>query len=227
MAKTVEESLVLSRPICQDAECTSVRPERKHILRIRKDMDVTVYIPPYDEAEKRALSEENRSFYQTFNLLSINEHIFPEDPVWPQYEQIQANFYQNILLDESLVELVKPDGSLRQLEKQKRKKDYEAVESVYQNTITSSPQQQKRQKNTSDYQVLRETKPDEFGNSMFWELGRPISPTAGPASTADKEKEKTSDKDGLTEELLLELMMEVNTANRQVSIQVCGCGFNY
>ena len=215
LAKTIEENLVLSRPLCQETNYAASQQGRKHILRIRKDMDMSVYIVALDEAEKRYLSEEAYGFYQSFNSTCVNEHIFPEDPVWPQFERIQSSLYRNMRPDAS-VELL--DNTSKQLEKQKKKKDADqgTTEALYQNTvINNTPKSQHRPQRPGDYQTLTETKPDEVGNSPFWEI-RPISPDGFPGQD---EKEKA--REGVTEELLLELMMEVNTANRQMSIQVC------
>ena len=211
LAKTDEESLVLSRSLCQDTDCTTARPLRKHVLRIRKDMDMSVYIMSLDETERKQLSEDTYTFYQGFNSTCINQHVFPEDPVWPQFENIQSALYRNVKSDNhpASMELVRSESRLRK----KRESESEAL---YQNTVIGTPKQQAKAQRSlaTDYETLGVTRADEFsGNSMFWELGRPISPDG-------QEEVKKKDKEGITEDLLLELMMEVNTANRQMLIQV-------
>lgn len=211
LAKTDEESLVLSRPLCQDTDCTTSRPLRKHILRIRKDMDMSIFVVPVDDAERKRLSEETYNFYQVFNSTCINEHLFPEDPVWPQFERVQSSLYRNVKSDliPTSVELMKSEG-----DKQRKKKETDAgTDALYQNTVIGMPKQHSRSQPTmsGNYETLGITKADEFvENSLFWELGRPISP----------EEDKKEKKEGISEDLLLELMMEVNTANRQMLIQV-------
>ena len=176
-------------------------------------MDMSVYVIALDEAERKQLSEDTYNFYQGFNSTCINEHLFPEDPVWPQYERIQSSLYRNVKSDTqpASMELIRSES--RQFQRKKRESESEAL---YQNTVIGTTKQQtKAQRSLApDYETLGVTRADEFaGNSMFWELGRPISPDG-------QEEEKKKDKEGISEDLLLELMMEVNTANRQMLIQV-------
>lgn len=218
LAKTVEESLVLSRPLCQETDYNASRKSRKHVLRIRKDMDMSVYIVALDEAEKKQLSEETYNFYQTFNFTCVNQHLFPEDPVWPQFERIQSSLYRNMRFDSAHASVELIEGPSKQPEKQRKKKDSEAAtDALYQNTVIHHDisKSAHRSQRPGDYQTLTETKPEDMGSSPFWDL-RTISPEAS-TEQGDRGKEK----DKVTEDLLLELMLEVNTANRQMSIQVC------
>ena len=108
-----------------------------HLFRILKDVEISLFpetdqerTNDYDSTVKyKAYCEETCRLYNEFDYSRIKQHLFSEDPVWPNYEEVQSSIYTNIHRDnwEQCVQTKKPEGAFKLVKRRKSGKNYSPV----------------------------------------------------------------------------------------------------
>ncbi len=103
-----------------------------HLLRFVKELGINM-VPDKEEnidpIVYKALCEETCHIFNEFNYSSIKQHLFNEDPVWPNHEEVQSSLYANITRTdwEQHVLLKKPESAFKSLKRRKSTKNYSPV----------------------------------------------------------------------------------------------------
>ena len=130
-----------------------------HTLRILKDVGILVIT---DNTEDEAgdlleLRQQTHDLFTEFTLSRVHQHLFVDDPVWPNFEEVQSMFYKNVLLDapREFVQLKKPDFAFKTFKRQKSLKAYSLVEVDKCEGERVSPNLIENNKTTSEYSAVQ------------------------------------------------------------------------
>ena len=103
-----------------------------NLLRFVKELGINM-VPDKEENVDpivyKAMCEETCHLFNEFNYTRIELHLFNEDPVWPNHEEIQSSLYANITKTdwEQFVLLKKPESAFKSLKRRKSTKNYSPV----------------------------------------------------------------------------------------------------
>lgn len=86
-----EESVVASR---------NTKEQALKLIRFTKDIGINFIPQPedkIDEVEQYSRCRETCRVFKEFNYSKIHVHLFHEDPVWPNHEEIQSAMYSHVV----------------------------------------------------------------------------------------------------------------------------------
>ena len=126
-----EDSILVTRNYIKNAES---EPLYGNVQMLRLLKDVGISLIPEDEEERdpimyRKFCEETCHLFNEFGYSRIQHHLFNEDPVWPNHEEIQSSLYNHIIKTdwERFVVLKKPESAFKFLKRRKSTKNYHTV----------------------------------------------------------------------------------------------------
>jgi hypothetical protein len=194
-----------------------------HTIRIMKDVGITIISE--DGNNQEGLYDGTLSLYNTFNLAKINQHLFCDDPVWPNFEEVQSALYSNVLTDacQEYV-LKKPENFSKTFKRQKTIKQQSITkQSTISTTSSAAPvtSTQSKSVNATNNPDYSEVKLEVSKNSSS-DLYATLTPVDIKGTTkGDDDEGMFLVHDGV--EVIPDvarLLHEVNTANRQMMIHV-------
>lgn len=104
-----EESVIASRGATSN-------DTSDQLIRLTKDIGIN-FAPQsedkMDQAGYYSHCRETCHVYKEFNYSTIHLHLFHEDPVWPNHEEIQSSLYSHVESVGDLVELRRPDKAFK------------------------------------------------------------------------------------------------------------------
>lgn len=101
-----------------------------HTLRILKDIGISVTAVNEEEVDADILQLHHGTyqFFNDFNMSRIHQHLFPDDPVWPNFEEVQSMLYKSIFSDMTDDYVLKrPEGAFKTAKRSKSVKNYSPV----------------------------------------------------------------------------------------------------
>ena len=102
------------------------------LLRLLREVGINL-IPEREEdvdpLHYKAYCEETCHLFNEFDYSRIQQHLFTEDPVWPNHEEIQSSLYGHVTRTdwERYVLLKKPEHAFKTLKRRKSTKSYSPV----------------------------------------------------------------------------------------------------
>ena len=105
------------------------------LLRLTKDVGIGLVADKeedFDPIVYKAYCEETCHLFNEFDYSRIQQHLFNEDPVWPNYEEIQSSFYSSITRTdwEHYVLLKKPENAFKSIKRRRSIKNYAQVSKI-------------------------------------------------------------------------------------------------
>ena len=125
LAEEWEESVIATH--IQDFEQISQSAEANGTQTIRILKDIGISVKPAEGNGSKDLSslhQETYQLYNEFDLVYINQHLFSDDPVWPNFEEVQSMFYKSVTKDSFQdYSIKKPENLLKSIKRQKSVKN--------------------------------------------------------------------------------------------------------
>ncbi len=121
-----EDSVVATRDHASAPQNESVYGNVQ-LLRLLKDVGISLVADKEENVDHivyKAYCEETRHLFNEFDYYRIQQHMFNEDPVWPNYEEIQSSLYSHITRSdwERFVLLKKPENAFKTVKRRKSTK---------------------------------------------------------------------------------------------------------
>lgn len=130
-----------------------------HTLRILKDVGILVVADNKDDEAEDIfqLRQQTHDLFTEFTLSRVHQHLFVDDPVWPNFEEVQSMFYKNVLFDapREFVQLKKPDFAFKTFKRQKSLKAHSLLDVDKCEGDRVSPNLIENKQTTSEYSEVR------------------------------------------------------------------------
>ena len=131
-----EDSVIATHEI-RSAMSESLYGNTVHTLRIQKD--VGICITSHVDMMGEEIYHRTAQLYNDFELSKMDQHLFCDDPVWPNFEEVQSMFYVDVLTGHSNgIVLKKPENALR-FKRQKVQKSHQKPEDECKSDYTHLP----------------------------------------------------------------------------------------
>lgn len=221
LKKHWEESIIVTHSLSADSP---FKPSKISANAIIKDVAVSVLPVKLDKIEYSNLSQETCMFFDNFSVDQVEQYFFTEDPMWPQFEFVQASLYKNVQADlwQQTHQLIRPDKAFRTMKRQRSLADIRIPQSDQ--DLTNNPMYTTKpagsystvelpHRSHSNYQHLNPISIEEI------EENSPYVPVmfagSNPSAAPIRPDEITDMAEGIGQ-----VLHEVNTANRQLLIQL-------
>ena len=221
LKKHWEETVIITNSSLSDSPSKHSKPRA---ISLVKEMTLSVIPVKLEKLEYSNLCQETSAFFDGFSLDQIEHHLFTEDPMWPQFETIQASLYKNTKPDlwSQTHQLVRPDKAFRLHKRQKSLTDLRFPQSDQ--DMTNNPMYSS--KTTGDCSTgesqnqsrpgLQQPNPIPIGELEQETPYVPVLYTGGNAFVTPIRQDEITD----MSEGIGQVLHEVNTANRQLLIQL-------
>ena len=132
LADEWEESVIATHQEEPDEVTHSVSANPSRTVCILKDIGILVRELEKEENKDKGyvqtLIQETCQLYNEFDLVDIDQHLFPDDPVWPNFEEVQSMFYKSVMKDCSQnYTLKRPENAFKQFKRTKSVKNSPSV----------------------------------------------------------------------------------------------------
>ena len=221
LKKHWEENVIVTNSSLADSPS---KYSKVRAISIIKDVTLSVLPVKLEKLEYSNLCQETCTFFEGFSIDQVEHYLFTEDPMWPQFESVQASLYQNTKPDlwSQTHQLVRPEKAFRMMKRQKSLTDLRFPQSDQ--DLTNNPMY--GSKSTGDYSNvdLQNQSRAGFQQSNAIPIGEmeeepPYVPMMYPGGNATvtpiRQDEITDMSEGIGQ-----VLHEVNTANRQLLIQL-------
>lgn len=142
LAEEWEESVIATHMQELEQMTQSAAANGTQTIRILKDIGISVKPAEGNESKDvSSLNQETYHLYNEFDLVYINQHLFSDDPVWPNFEEVQSMFYKSVMKDcNQDYTIKKPESLVKNIKRQK--------------SIKNSPLSRKRLSSTDQINAL-------------------------------------------------------------------------